>query len=123
MVDVARERAQQSEAKHGPLSPETLVLRKELGTALYRLGEFEEAIEVLISVLEPANEADAISTEERILAASFLSLAESKRGNRAAAEQWLDQANQWVEICDATGWERIRIELAISEAAETLTAD
>ncbi len=123
VVDVARERARESEAKHGPLSPETLVLRKELGTALYRLGKSEEAVEELTAALTLANEPDAMKTEDRILAASFLSLAESKRGNRAAAEQWLDQANQWMAPWNGKGWRRIRVELAISEAAATLTAD
>ena len=55
-----------------------------------------------------------------MLAASFLSMTESKRGHATEARKWLDQAEQWLATWDIQGWRRMRIELAIAEANSAL---
>jgi hypothetical protein len=78
----------------------------------------------LTAALTPSEGEGALAVQQRSLAASFLSMAESRRGNAEAAEKWLDRASQWgkqwAEGAKRSHYQTVRIELAISEATSIL---
>lgn len=121
VVQIAQERVNDSERIVGAVvTRDPLELRKELGTALYRMGLIEEAAKELGAALTPIDSEDALNLEERVLAASFLSMAEFKLGNPAIAKKWLNRAIGWAEQSESSNLNVLRIELALAEASKTL---
>jgi tetratricopeptide (TPR) repeat protein len=82
----------------------TLRKKANIGGALYRAGEYEEAIHVL-TIVEESNRLALMArlgTAEIVRAdnarvALFLSMAHARLGRSSGAQSWLDKARRWIE--------------------------
>jgi tetratricopeptide (TPR) repeat protein len=106
------------------LVPDDMPMTQALGAALFRAGQFEEAVEVLAGA-----ESASHPNTTPIYARWFLAMAEHSLGNTDAARQWYDRANAETAQLLAKGptepgyepipWNRrLTLELLRAEAAE-----
>jgi serine/threonine protein kinase len=106
------------------LAPNDVTMTQALGAALYRAGQYDEALEKLAK----ADSASADPNSSSLCARWFLAMTCEKLGNHASARQWYKRAE--VETIDALAkgdttmqqqvtWDRrLALELLRAEAAE-----
>lgn len=94
ILQMALDRVNEKAEVEPRVSSNVLRLRKELGSAHYRVGNLEDAREELTASLEQPTEQVSMSDAQRGLAACFLAMTEHQLERTDEADKWLSIAKR-----------------------------
>ena len=83
--------------EHAQAEPEWIFWRLIWGAALYRAGQYEQAIGRLTEAEQLAQESDASLESPVVYTWYFLAMAHHKLGHDVEAKKWLDKTTEWTD--------------------------